>query len=53
MAEAIQELYPDVKFAIGPAIEHGFYYDMDLPTPLCPDDLAAIEERMRKHQKAR
>ncbi len=52
MAEAIQELYPDVKFAIGPAIEHGFYYDMDLPTSLSSDDLAAIEERMRKHQKA-
>ena len=52
MAEAIQELHPDVKFAIGPAIEHGFYYDFDLPTPLSPDDLAAIEERMRKHQKA-
>ncbi len=52
MAEAIQELYPDVKFAIGPAIEHGFYYDFDLPTPLSSDDLAAIEERMRKHQKS-
>ncbi len=52
MAEAIQELYPDVQFAIGPAIEHGFYYDMDLPTPLSSDDLAAIEDRMRKHQKA-
>jgi threonyl-tRNA synthetase len=52
MAEAIQELYPGVKFAIGPAIEHGFYYDMDLPTSLSSDDLAAIETRMRQHQKA-
>jgi threonyl-tRNA synthetase len=52
MAEAIQELHPDVKFAIGPAIEHGFYYDMDLPNSLSSDDLAAIEERMRVHQKA-
>ena len=43
MAEAIQELYPGVKFAIGPAIEHGFYYDIDLPTPLSSDDLGAIE----------
>ena len=34
MAEAVQELFPDAKFAIGPAIEHGFYYDMDLPRPL-------------------
>ncbi len=52
MAEAIQELRPEVKFAIGPAIEHGFYYDLDLPTPLSADDLAIIEERMREHQRA-
>jgi threonyl-tRNA synthetase len=49
MAEAVQELFPDVKFAIGPAIESGFYYDMELPRSLMPDDLAAIEERMRAH----
>ena len=47
MAEAVQELFPGAKFAIGPAIEDGFYYDMDLPRPLTPDDLPAIEERMR------
>ena len=52
MAEAVQELFPDVKFAIGPAIENGFYYDMDLPRPLSTDDLAAIEEHMRAHQAA-
>lgn len=52
MAEAIQELHPEVKFAIGPAIEHGFYYDLDLPTPLSVDELAVIEERMREHQQA-
>lgn len=52
MAEAIQELRPEVKFAIGPAIADGFYYDIDLPTPLSADDLAAIEERMREHQRA-
>ncbi|MEZ4496681.1 MAG: hypothetical protein R2845_07875 [Thermomicrobiales bacterium] len=46
MAEAIQELYPDVKFAIGPAIENGFYYDIDLPQSLTPDDLAEIEKLM-------
>ncbi|HEV2108675.1 MAG TPA: threonine--tRNA ligase, partial [Thermomicrobiales bacterium] len=52
MAEAVQELFPDAKFAIGPAIEHGFYYDIDLPRPLTPDDLGEIESRMRKHRKA-
>ena len=48
MAEAVQDLFPGAKFAIGPAIEDGFYYDMDLPRPLTPDDLPAIEERMRQ-----
>ncbi len=46
MAEAVQEIFPDAKFGIGPAIEHGFYYDFDLPRPLTPDDLSAIEARM-------
>jgi threonyl-tRNA synthetase len=48
MAEAVQELFPGAKFAIGPAIEDGFYYDMELPRPLTPEDLPAIEERMRQ-----
>jgi threonyl-tRNA synthetase len=52
MAEAVQELFPEVKFAIGPAIENGFYYDMELPRSLTPDDLGAIEEVMRRHQQA-
>ncbi len=52
MAEAIQEIYPEVKFAIGPAIEHGFYYDFDLPVSLSSEDLEAIEEKMRENQKA-
>ncbi|HEV2235630.1 MAG TPA: threonine--tRNA ligase [Ktedonobacterales bacterium] len=47
MAEAVQDLFPGARFAIGPAIEDGFYYDMELPRPLTPDDLPAIEERMR------
>ncbi len=47
MAEAVLELFPDAKLGIGPAIRDGFYYDFDLPRPLTPDDLAAIEERMR------
>src|SRR6476620_8084337 len=46
MAEAVQDLFPGARFAIGPAIEDGFYYDMELPRPLTPDDLPAIEERM-------
>ena len=48
MAEAIQDLFPGARFAIGPAIEDGFYYDMELPRPLTPDDFPAIEERMRQ-----
>ena len=52
MAEAVQELFPEVKFGIGPAIEDGFYYDFDLPRPLTPDDLEHVERLMRDHQKA-
>jgi threonyl-tRNA synthetase len=48
MAEAIQEIFPDAKFAIGPAIEDGFYYDFDLPRALTPEDLPDIEQRMRR-----
>ncbi len=47
MAEVVLELFPGAKLAIGPAIEEGFYYDFDLPRSLTPDDLAAIEVRMR------
>jgi threonyl-tRNA synthetase len=46
MAEAVQSIFPDVKFGIGPAIENGFYYDFDLPRSLTPDDLPLIEARM-------
>jgi threonyl-tRNA synthetase len=48
MAEAVLEGFPAGKIAIGPPIEDGFYYDFDLPRALTPDDLAAIEERMRR-----
>src|SRR5215468_8664515 len=48
MAEAVQELFPDAKFAIGPAIEDGFYYDFDLPRALTPEDLPEIESRMKR-----
>jgi len=47
MAEAIMAIFPDAQLGIGPAIEDGFYYDFLLPRPLTPDDLGAIEERMR------
>jgi threonyl-tRNA synthetase len=48
MAEAVLDMFPGAKFAIGPPIDNGFYYDFDLPRPLTPDDLGAIEERMRR-----
>jgi len=48
MAEAVQCLFPEAKFGIGPMIEKGFYYDFDLPRALAPDDLPAIENRMRE-----
>jgi threonyl-tRNA synthetase len=48
MAEAVLDLFPEGKIAIGPPIEDGFYYDFDLPRSLTPDDLAEIEERMRR-----
>ncbi|MBI3538527.1 MAG: threonine--tRNA ligase [Chloroflexi bacterium] len=47
MAQAVLEIFPDAKLGIGPAIQDGFYYDFDLPRALSPDDLAAIEEKMR------
>jgi threonyl-tRNA synthetase len=47
MADAVGSLFPTAKFAIGPAIEDGFYYDFDLPRPLTPEDLAVIEAKMR------
>jgi threonyl-tRNA synthetase len=50
MAEAVQELFPDAKLGIGPAIENGFYYDFELPRPLTPDDLKQIEKRMIAHK---
>ena len=48
LAAALTDLYPGVKFGVGPAIENGFYYDIELPegTTVSPDDFAAIEARM-------
>ncbi|MHB8377696.1 MAG: threonine--tRNA ligase [Dehalococcoidia bacterium] len=48
MAEAVLETFPEAKFAIGPPIDTGFYYDFELPRPLTPEDLPRIEERMRQ-----
>lgn len=48
MAEAVIKLFPGAKVAIGPAIEHGFYYDFQLPRAISPDDLPEIEKEMRK-----
>ena len=48
MAQAIKRLYPDTKLAIGPAIEDGFYYDIDRETPLVAEDLEKIEAEMKK-----
>ena len=48
MAQAVLEMFPDGKIAIGPAIEDGFYYDFDLPRTLLPEDLDKIEKRMRE-----
>ena len=48
MAYAVQELYKDVKFGIGPAIDKGFYYDFDVAQPFEPEDLQRIEDKMRE-----
>ena len=49
MAQAVMEMFPgEARIAIGPPIENGFYYDFDLPRSLTPEDLEAIEKRMRQ-----
>ena len=52
MAQAVKQLFPEVKVTIGPAIEDGFYYDFAKPTPFTPEDLERIEKRMRELAKA-
>ncbi len=52
MASAIDQLFPGTKFAIGPHIANGFYYDMETPRPLTPEDLPVIEDKMREIAKA-
>jgi len=51
MASAVEQLYPGTKFGIGPHIEHGFYYDMDVPETISEGDLPVIEQAMRKIAK--
>ncbi len=46
MAQAVLEMFPEGKIAIGPATDDGFYYDFDLPRPLTPQDLEVLEKRM-------
>jgi len=48
MAEAVQAIFPEAKFGIGPSVENGFYYDFDLPRSLTPDDLPLIEAKMKE-----
>ena len=48
LAQAVKRLYPEVKLAIGPSIDNGFYYDMDSPFPFTPEIFEAIEAEMRK-----
>ena len=48
MAQAVQRLFPNVKFAIGPSIENGFYYDFDVEKPFTDEDKAKIEAEMKK-----
>ncbi len=53
LAEALQELYPGIKFGIGPSIENGFYYDVDSPTPITEADLPKIEAKMKELASAK
>jgi threonyl-tRNA synthetase len=48
LAQAVKRLYPDVKLAIGPAVDDGFYYDFDIENKFTPDDLLKIEAEMKK-----
>ncbi|MEJ6477926.1 MAG: TGS domain-containing protein, partial [Octadecabacter sp.] len=48
MARAVQEIWPDVQVTIGPVIAHGWYYDFDRAEPFTPEDLGAIEKKMRE-----
>ena len=51
MAAAVQQIWPDAKFGVGPPTQNGFYYDIDIPHQLTPEDLPKIETMMRKLRK--
>src|SRR5713226_6711447 len=51
LAQAVKELFPEAKLAIGPPIDDGFYYDIDIGRPFAPEDLERIEARMRELSK--
>ncbi len=53
MAQAIKRLYPEIKLAIGPSIDNGFYYDFDTEKPFSEEDLIKIEDEMKKNNKRR
>src|SRR3989339_277235 len=53
MAQAVQDLFPGTRLGIGPAIEHGFYYDFETSHHFVPEDLPRIEARMREISAAR
>src|SRR5258708_3252017 len=48
MAAAIRRLYPNVKFGVGPVVENGFFYDIDIGRPVLREDLVAITDEMRR-----
>ena len=48
LAQAMKRLHPEVKLAIGPSFENGFYYDFDTPGPFTAEDLEALEAELRK-----
>ena len=52
LATAILRIWPEAQFAAGPPVENGFYYDVDLPHRITPEDFPRIEEEMRKEIKA-
>src|SRR6187551_2102576 len=52
LATAILRIWPEAQFAAGPPVENGFYYDVELPHRISPEDFARIEEEMKKEIKA-
>src|SRR5204863_9157890 len=52
LATAILRIWPEAQFAAGPPVENGFYYDVDLPHRIAPEDFPRIEEEMKKEIKA-